>query len=59
MGIEADTPEKRKQHTDSDKDLVKKLVTSFKKIWLLVNNFFTETLSKDGHVAFIILWYLL
>ena len=49
MGLEADTPEKWKQHVDllqvSDKDLVKKLLTSNQKIRLLFNNFLTRSLS--------------
>ena len=52
MGFEADISEKRKQHTDflrlSDKDLVKKLVTSIRKIRLLANNFLTKTLSESS-----------
>ena len=42
-GFKADTQENRQQHVQrmrlSDKDLVKKLLTSNQKIWLLVINF--------------------
>ena len=50
MGFEADTLEKRQQHAHcmqlSDKDLVKKLLASNRKIRLLVNNFLTRSLSE-------------
>ena len=51
MGFEADTPEKLQQHVDllrlSDKDPVKKLLTSNQIFQLLVNNFLTRSLSKS------------
>ena len=51
MGFEAEIPEKLKQQAHrmrlSDKDLVKKLLTSNRKIWLLVNYFFIRSLSES------------
>ena len=51
MGFEADTSEKIQQHAHCmpllDQDLVKKLLTSNRKIWLLVNNFLTRSLSES------------
>ena len=53
MGFEADTPENdsNMEHANcmgvSDKNLVKKLLTSNRKIQLLVNNILTRSLSES------------
>ena len=51
IGFEADTPEKWQKHAHcmrlSDKNLFKKLLTSNRKIWLLVSNFLIRSLSKS------------
>ena len=51
MGFKTVTPEKIQQHVDflrlSDKDPVKKLLTSNRIFWLLVNNFLTRSLSEN------------
>ena len=56
MGFEADTPEKGQLQAFcmrlSDKDLVKKLLRSNRKIWLLVNNFLTKSLKIDMLLSF-------
>ena len=65
MGFEADTLAKMTKYAHCtrlmEKDLIKKLLTSNRKIRLLVNNFLTRSLkvATDRHVAFIFPGYLL